>query len=117
MTNNPRPVRDADQRPPKRRRLWLWFGITFLIVFFALAFYPMAFNDGRVVRQTMLWHYYLLEMQLVLNSSGNIGPTSGNAAVARQRAVAHLAISGVSGVAGAIMMGIGWLTRKRPKMA
>src|SRR5437867_3457844 len=106
MSNVTPPVRDANQSPPKRRRLWRWFLTGFLIVFLALAIvYPMDFYDGRSVRLTRLWQYYLLETRLAVNSSGYLGPTSRNLTAALTTAVMHLI---VSGVAGTVAMGIGW---------
>jgi hypothetical protein len=115
MSNVTPPVIDANQPPPKRTRLWLWFAAGFLVVFFGLAAaYPMHFYDGRSVRQTVLGHYYLLELQQEMNSTGNLGPTSGNLAAALTTALMHLVLSGA---AGAIVMGIRWVSQKRSQAA
>src|SRR5438128_391597 len=86
------------QPPPRRFRLWLWFFAGFLVVFLGLALvYPMHFFDGHSVRQTPLWKYYLLEIQLELNSTGNLGPTSSNWSAALTTAVTHVVISALGG--------------------
>jgi len=101
----------TENQPPRKRRLWLWFAIGFVIVFLVMALvWPMHFYDGRSVRQTWLWQYYLLEIQLALNSSGNLGPTSGNASAALGVVATHIVIAVVGGLVSA---GIGWATRKK----
>jgi hypothetical protein len=105
----------SDQPPKKRRRLWLWFIVGFVVVFVGMALgWPMHFYDGRSVRQARLWQYYLLEIQLESNSSGAIGPTSGNAAAALGVAATHFVISAVAGAVTAV---IGWATQKRSPAA
>jgi hypothetical protein len=102
-------------QPPRKGRLWLWFTIGFGIVFLVMALvWPMHFYDGRSVRQTWLWQYYLLEIQLALNSSGKFGPTSGNATAAFRVLATHVVIAMVGGVVSA---GIGWATRKKSPAA
>jgi hypothetical protein len=105
----------SEQRTKKRRRLWLWFIVGFVVVFVGMALvWPMHFYDGRSVRQASLWQYYLLEIQLELHSSDAIGPTSGNAAAALGVATTHFVISAVAGV---VTTGIGWATQKRSPAA
>ena len=111
MSNISPPGSDANQSPRQRRRLWLWFSTGFIVVFLALAIaYPMHFYDGGSVRQTRLWQYYLLEIQLAMNSSGNLGPTSDNLAAALITAMMHVV---VSSVVGTVMLGIGWMSQLR----
>lgn len=96
--------------PPPRRRLWVWFVIGFVLVFFGLAIaYPMHFYDGLTVRQTMLWHYYILEIDLAWNDPGLVGPTTGNSAVAIKIFVQHLCFSALGGV---VNMAIGSIVKK-----
>ena len=88
-----------------------WFGAGFLIGFLTLAaFYPTYFYDGRSVRQTRLWQYYLLEVQRSANSTGHLGPTSGNTSAALTVAGMHVA---AASAAGAIAVGIGRAVKKR----
>src|SRR6266446_6211756 len=95
---------------PKRRRLWLWFFVVFLVVFLGLALvYPMSFYNGRSVRDTVLWKYYILEVQQEVNASGNLGPTSDNGAAALTTAGMHVVLSAL---AGAVGMGIAWASQK-----
>jgi hypothetical protein len=103
---------DTEIQPPReRRRLWLWFMIGFAVIFFAMALvWPMHFYDGRTARQAWLWQYYLLEIQLALNSSGNLGPKSGNVSAALGVALTHVVISTVG---GAVNAWIGWATQKK----
>jgi hypothetical protein len=70
----------------------------------------MNFYDGRSLRQAWLWQYYLQELRLALNSSGNLGPTSGNAAAALGVAATHVVIAAVGGLVG---VGIGWATNRK----
>jgi hypothetical protein len=115
MSDVPPPGSDAKQSPTKRRRLWLWFFTGFLLVLLILAVvYPMYYYDGGSVRQTRLWQYYLLEIQLAVNSSANLGPTSGNSTVAFTTALMHVA---VSCFANAVVMCIGWATQKRSQVS
>jgi hypothetical protein len=109
------PVTDRTRRPPRRRRLARWFWAGFLVAFLGLAIvYPMRFYDGGAVRQTTLWQYYLLEIQLQARSTGNLGPTSGNATAALTTAVMHVL---VSAAVGALVMGFAWVCEKRSKGA
>jgi hypothetical protein len=105
-----------DEQPAKKGpRLWLWFVLGFLIVFVGLALlWPMHFNDGRSLRQTWLWQYYMLAIELERNSSGNLGPTSGNAAAAMRVFGMHLVLSAGGGIVNAA---IGWAIRKRTNHA
>jgi len=111
MSSATPPVGGTQQTLPKRR-LWLWFVVGFLVGFLALAaFYPTYFYDGRSLRPTRLWQYYLLEVQRSANSTGHLGPTSGNTSAALTTAGMHIA---VASVAGAIALGIGRRVKKRP---
>jgi hypothetical protein len=93
--------------------LWPWFLGGFSIVFLGMAVaWPMHFYNGESIRQTVLGHYYLLEFQLQLNASGNLGPTSGNLSVALATAATHLVIAAV---AGAMAMGVGWHLQRRAR--
>jgi hypothetical protein len=58
----PQSGEDAHARP-KRRRLWRRFVVGFLVVFVGMSLFPILFYDGRTARQTMVWHYYVLEIQ------------------------------------------------------
>ena len=105
----------TENQPPRKRRLWLWFTLGFAIVFLVMALvWPMHFYDGRSVRQTWLWQYYLLEIQLALNSSGNLGQTSGNASATLGVVATHFVIAAVG---GGVSAGIGWATRKKSPAA
>ena len=96
--------------PRPSRRLWRWFGAGFLVAFLALAaLYPTYFYDGRSVRQTRLWQYYLLGVQRSANSTGHLGPTSGNTSAAFTVAGMHIA---AASAAGAIASGIGGAVKK-----
>jgi hypothetical protein len=87
----------------------------FLIAFLGMAaLYPMHIYDGRSVRQAWLWQYYLVEIQRATNSPEALGPTSGSSAAALTTALTHIL---VSGIAGAVVMAIGWATKKRPPTA
>src|SRR5262249_23632864 len=97
------------KRAPKGR-IWLWFAAGFATAFLGLGVLcPVYFYDGGAVVLTRLWHYYLLNIQQVMNSTGNLGPTSGNAAAALTTAAMHL---GLCAAAGAIMMAFGWIFQK-----
>jgi hypothetical protein len=103
----------TENQHPRHRRLWLWFTVGFGLVFLVMALvWPMSFYDGQTVRQTLLWQYYLLEIQLALNSSGYIGPTSGNTFAALVVLAIHLAIASIFGAISAI---IGWATKTRQR--
>ena len=95
MPNATPPGSDAGQSPAGSAALWLWSGPGFLIAFLGLAVvYPVYFCNGNSLRQTVLWKYYVLEIQLAMETSGMLGPTSGNAAAALMAAGMHVAISG-----------------------
>ncbi len=108
----------ADTAPPAgampasgpRSRLWLWFVAGFLVVLIGMMFLSMYFYDGRAVYRTSVWHYYLLEIQRAWNSTGKLGPTSGSSTHAVSIAFQHVLFSAIG---GAVMMGIGWLVRRR----
>jgi hypothetical protein len=107
----------SDETPVStgQRRLWLWFLVGFVVTFLGMCVvWPMYFYDGRAVYKTALWHYYLLEAQLALTSSGALGPTSGNLAAALTTAAEHIAFSAFI---GAIAMAVVWLLRKRRRPA
>ena len=72
--------------------------------------YPMHFYDGRAVYITRLWHYYFLEIRQAWNSSGNLGPTSGNAGAALETAAVHIALAVLGGTT---VMAFGWLLGRR----
>jgi hypothetical protein len=61
-----------------KSRLWPWFVAGFLLVLVGMSFLSMDFYDGRVIYQTRVWHYYVLEIQRAWNSTGNLGPTRGS---------------------------------------
>ena len=108
------PASETSQPPSRRRRLWLWFFAGFLAAFLGLLLaYPMPFFDGGSVRQTTLWQYYLLEIQLELNASGNLGPTSGDWAAMLTTAITHVMISIVAGGAA---LAIGWASQERSRV-
>lgn len=91
---------------PKQYRLRWWFVVGFCVMFFGMAaFWPMLFYNGLGVQQTTLGLYYLLEIGQQLNSTGTLGPTSGNAMVALSIFGVHLIISAVAGV---VTMTIVW---------
>ncbi len=105
----------TNEQPPRKRRLWRWFSFGFGIVFLVMALgLRMNFYDGRSVRQSRLWHYYVLEIKLALDSSGHLGPTSGNASKALGVFATHFVVAAVGGVVSA---GVGWATRKRSPAA
>jgi hypothetical protein len=108
--SNPRAIHPATPVRSKRL-LWRWFAAGFVIAFVGLAVvYPMDFYDGRAVYKTVLWRYYLLEIQQYSRSSGSLGLTSGNFAAALTVLAEHLLLSAA---AGAFVLGIGWLLRPR----
>ncbi|MFN9181890.1 MAG: hypothetical protein ACK6DS_00695 [Planctomycetota bacterium] len=87
-------------------REWGGFAAGFLAVYLAIAlFWPMPFYDGQFVRRTVLWQYYLLEMQRLVGSSGSLGPGSGNPYFPGGIAVAHLLLALLGGAVGA------WIAR------
>jgi hypothetical protein len=108
------PVANHDEdRPRRRSRLWLWFVAGFLGVFVGLAVLsPAYFYDGFAVHRTKLWHYYLLEIRRAWNSSGYLGATSGNSAVAATVATQHVVLSLVGGI---MLLGVGWMLNKRSR--
>lgn len=115
MSNVNPPATATSPPSPKRRRLWLWFLVGFVVVFLALAMlYPMYSFDGRAVHRTTLWRYYLLEMQQAWNSTGAIGPTSGNSAAGLTTFVIHVLISAVAGTGA---MAVGWILQRRSRQA
>jgi hypothetical protein len=69
----------------------------------------MDFYNGHAIYRTRLWHYDVLEIELAWNSTGNLGPTSGNSATAVTIAFQHILFSIVG---GATLMGIAWIVRK-----
>ena len=109
MAEMDRSAAESPVAPAPRTRLWRWFVVGFLLVLLGIACLPMEFYDGRAVYQTFVWRYYLFEIQLARNSSGFLGPTTGNAAGAVTFALGHVLCS-LAG--GAILMGIGWLVRR-----
>src|SRR5438874_1970062 len=85
-----------------RGRVWKGFAIGFLAAFVGLAiFLPMLFYNGVAAYQTRLWHYYILELQQRIQSSGTLGPTSDSGGAALTVFVQHLLISVVGGALGA----------------
>jgi hypothetical protein len=83
---------------------WLWFTLGFSFVFLLVALvWPMPFFDGQIVRRTMLWQYYLLEIQSALKSSGNLGPTTGNDFLAMGVLAIHTAVASAAGVVSALL--------------
>jgi uncharacterized membrane protein len=110
MTEINRRGMDGNAPTVRRSRLWLWFIAGFLLVFLGMSIlFSMDFYDGHAVYNTKVWHYYVLEIERAWNSTGNLGPTSGNSTAAVTIAVQHILFS-ISG--GAVMMGIGWTVRK-----
>lgn len=92
---------------------WRWFMLGFVIVFVGMALvWPMHFYDGHGLRQMRLWQYYVSEIRQAANSSGALGPTSGNLSSTLVVALTHIAISSIGGVVAA---GIRWMTHKAPQ--
>jgi hypothetical protein len=85
------------------RRLWPWFVVGFLAVFFALSLtitvYVMR-PSGDAVAQCKLWQYYILGMQF--------GGKSDVAVTALQHLLA-------SAVGGFVLLGTAWGLGKRDK--
>jgi hypothetical protein len=96
---------------PPKLRVRSWFLAGFLLGFLGIALaVPALFYDGRSVRQTWLWHYYLLEIRQQLNSSGNLGPTSGNEGALLSTAAFHVLFAVIVGL---VFAGIAWLVNRR----
>jgi hypothetical protein len=105
------PVPQGNMQPPRNRRLWTWFLVGFLATLVGTAlFWPMYFYDGVILLRTVLGHYYILELRRLWNSSGYLGPASSSGAELAVTAAIHLALSAV---AGAALMGVGAMMRRR----
>ncbi len=103
---------EKQSQPVRRRGLWLWFAVGFLIVFVGmLLFVPMVsmHPSGEFVVACQLWQYYILAIQRGLHSSGNLGPTTGSSAAAVNTLLQHVLFSVVG---GAFMLAIVWSVRK-----
>jgi hypothetical protein len=109
----PRAANGRQRQPSRRLRLWLWFVAGFLLAFIGLSVtLSMYFYDGHVIYRTKVWHYYLLEIRRAWNSTGQLGPTSGSSSAALTVALQHILLSLVG---GAVMLGIGWVVKKRSR--
>ena len=98
--------------PARRRRIWRWFAAGFLGAFVGmLIFYPMLFYNGRVLYETVLWRYYVLEFKQQMQSSGALGPTSGGMTALATVAVEHLVAAAVAGILLAVV-GRWWPSRR-----
>jgi Zn-dependent protease len=85
-------------------KAWFWFTLGFSLAFLVVALvWPMPFFDGQIVRRTMLWQYYMLEIQSALKSSGNLGPKTGNAFLAMGALAIHTAVAAAVGVVSALL--------------
>jgi hypothetical protein len=103
---------EPDNQPARKGRLWPWFVIGFLIVFVGLALAVTMLSlhpSGRYVVSCKLWQYYVLEFRKWLNSSGNLGPTTGNDERALLMLCQHVLFSLAGGAAA---LAIGWVVRK-----
>ncbi len=84
----------------------LWFVVGSVAVFVAMALIlKHEFYNGQAVFVVPLWQYYLMEIRLAWQSSGNLGPTSGNAAAAITLAFEHVLLSLAGGL---LLMGMAW---------
>jgi len=72
----------------------------------------MDYYDGHGLYRTKVWHYYLLEIRRAWKSTGQLGPTSGSSSAALTVALQHILFSLVG---GAVMLGIGWVVKKRSR--
>ena len=73
-------------------------------------FYPIDFYDGHVLRETVLWKYYLLTIEQQSHASGNLGPTSDNFAAMLTVLVEHI---GISTILAALVATVARLTQPR----
>jgi hypothetical protein len=112
MSNPTQPVNDDNQPHGRRRRgFWRCFLIAFSLTFIGTGlFWPRYFFNGISVYKTNLLNYYLLEIRQTLNSSSNLGPTSGNFAALLKIASIHILLSAL---AGAVIAGMVRLILRR----
>jgi hypothetical protein len=114
--SNPTPsVSDGNQPPGGRRRVFLGcFVVAFLLTFVGTGlFWPRYFFNGISLNKTNLLNYYLLEIRQALNSSGALGPTSGNFAALLKILSEHILLSALAGagIAGMVRLILGrWRT-------
>jgi hypothetical protein len=100
----------------RSRRLWLWFGGGFLLVFVAmllLVHLSAMHRSGQYAIRYPLWHYYADGIPRLFGPS-TLGPAGGGSSALLETAMYHLLFSAVGGAAGvAVGWFVGWEKRQR----
>ncbi len=81
------------------RRLWLWFGAGFLLVFIAMALCVTMYTmppSGNAVVQCPLWKYYAIELPRQFGPTV-LGPASGRGSGLIETMFFHVVISLLGG--------------------
>jgi len=97
---------------PDHPRLLGWFVIGTLLTFVATSILVKTYaliGSGAGVVEVPLWKYYLIEFGRWANSSGGLGPASGNLVPVLINLAEHILVSVGAGV---VFLGLEWAVHK-----